>query len=208
MTVATAGKGIAWAARQGTNDRQAGTECRKYKKFLRIYNMPRSQFTLLMWNAYLTARQSRFKSTARAVDRRNPLISPDPPQKPSPVAVVRKDLEWAARQGGDDRITGKSCPKYKTFLITYELARSGISLHLWNIYHKQTKLVHPNASPSKPEQKSCRTRGINPSGASTPRRKTARRYELVEPRWSDLSPENAALLMKVNQQNTLVDMWR
>jgi hypothetical protein len=54
----------------------------------------------------------------------------------------------------------------------------------------------------------CRTRGLTLRDASTPRRKTVRRYDLVDPRWSDLSPENAALLMKVNQQNTLVDMWR
>jgi hypothetical protein len=208
VTAATAGKGIAWAARQGRNDRKTGTECRKYKKFLRLYNLPKSQFTRLMWNAYLAARQSTFKSTARAVDRHDPLISPDPPQKLSPVAVVRKDLEWAARQGSDDRITGKACLKYKTFLTTYELPRSDTSLHLWNTYHKQTKLAHPNVSPSKPEQKSRRTRGLTLSGASTPPRKIVRRYDYVKPRGSDLSPENAALLMKVNQQNTLVDMWR
>ena len=36
VTAATAEKDIAWAARQGANDRKAGTECRKYKNFLRI----------------------------------------------------------------------------------------------------------------------------------------------------------------------------
>jgi hypothetical protein len=57
MTAATAEKGIAWAARQGADDRKARTVCRKYKNFLRIYNLPRSQFTLRMWNAYLPASQ-------------------------------------------------------------------------------------------------------------------------------------------------------
>ena len=40
------------------------------------------------------------------------------------------------------------------------------------------------------------------------RRGTVRRYGCIEPRRSDISPENAALLMKVNQQNTLADTWR
>ena len=82
VTAATAGKDIAWAARQGANDRKAGTECRKYKNFLRIYNLPRSPFTLRMWNAYLPARQPTPKNNARAGVRRGPLIPPDPPQKP------------------------------------------------------------------------------------------------------------------------------
>ena len=58
MTVVIAEKDIAWAARQGANDRNAGTECRKYKNFLSIYKLPRSPFTLRMWNAYLLAGQS------------------------------------------------------------------------------------------------------------------------------------------------------
>ena len=57
VTVATAEDDIAWASRQGTNDRKAGTQCRKYKSFLRIHNLPRSQFTLRMWDAYLLASQ-------------------------------------------------------------------------------------------------------------------------------------------------------
>ena len=56
-TAATVEEDIAWAARQGTNDRKAGTECRKYENFLRTYNLPRSQFTLRMCGAYLPARQ-------------------------------------------------------------------------------------------------------------------------------------------------------
>ena len=57
VTTATAGKDITWAARQGADDRKAGTECRKYRAFLRIYSLPMSQFTLRMWNAYLAASQ-------------------------------------------------------------------------------------------------------------------------------------------------------
>lgn len=206
VTAATVEKDVAWAARQGTNDRRAGTECRKYKNFLRIYNLPRSQFTLRMWNAYLPARQPTPKSTARAGDRHDPLIPPDPPQNPSPAAVARKDPEWAARQGRDDRIAGKTCRNYETFLITYELHKSDASLHLWNTYHKQLKLAHRHTSP--PKQKSRWTRGLTLSDTTTPRRKTVRRYDRVQPLKSDLSPENAALLMKVNQQYTLVDMVR
>ena len=129
MTVATAEKGIAWAARQGLDDRKAGTECRKYKNFLRIHNLPKSQFTLRMWNAYLPASQS-------------------------------------------------------------------------------TKPARLNTQPPKPKQKSRWTRGLTLGDTTTPRRKAVRRYDRVEPRESELSPEIAALLMKVNQQNTLVDMWR
>ena len=57
ITAATAGKDIAWAARQGESDRNAGTACPKYKNFLRIYNLPKSQFSLRLWNAYLPASQ-------------------------------------------------------------------------------------------------------------------------------------------------------
>jgi hypothetical protein len=129
MTAATTEKGIAWAARQGANDRNARTACRKYQRFLRLYNLPGTQFTLRMWNAYLLASQP-------------------------------------------------------------------------------TKPVRRNTPPPKPKQKSRWTRGLTFSDGITPRHKSVRRYDRVKPRRSDLSPENAALLMKVNQQDTLVDMWR
>jgi hypothetical protein len=129
MTAATAEKGIAWAARQGVDDRKAGTVCRKYKNFLRIYNLPRSQFTLRMWNAYLAASQS-------------------------------------------------------------------------------ARLARPSAPSPKSEQKPRWTGGLTLGDAATPHRGTARRYDFVMSYHSDLSPENAALLRKVNQLDTLVDMWR
>ena len=129
MTVATAEKGIAWAARQGLDDRKAGTECRKYKNFLRIYNLPRSQFTLRMWNAYLPASQ---------------------PARPA----------------------------------------------------------RPSAPSPKSRQKPRWTGGLTLGDVATPRRKTVRRHDFVMSYHSDLSAENAVLLRKVNQLDTLVDMWR
>jgi hypothetical protein len=129
VIAATAEDDIAWASRQGTNDRKAGTQCRKFKSFLRIHNLPRSQFTLRMWNAYLLASQ---------------------PTKPARL----------------------------------------------------------NTPPPKPKQKSRWTRGLTLSDTTTPRRKTVRRYDCVELRKNQFSPEIAALLMELNQQNTLVDMWR
>lgn len=129
VTTATAGKDITWAARQGAADRKAGTECRKYKAFLRINSLPTSQFTLRMWNAYLAASQP-------------------------------------------------------------------------------TKPVRINPPRPKRKQKSYWTSGLTLSDTTTPRRKTVRRYDRVEPRQSEMSSELAALLMQLNQQNTLVDMWR
>jgi hypothetical protein len=201
-------RNIDWAARQGANDRKAGTDCRKYKSFLRVYNLPRSQFTLRMWDAYLSTRQPTPKSTARATGRHDPSVSPDAPQKPLSTAVARKDRQWAAQQGREDRIAGKACRKYKTFLITYGLPRSDASLQLWNVYHIQTKSVRLGKPLPDPKQKSRWTRGLTLGDVAVPHRRTVRRCDRVKPRESDLSPENAALLMKVNQQNTLMEMWR
>ena len=58
VTAVIAEKDIAWAARQGANDRNAGTVCPKYKNFLSTYKLPRSPSTLRMWNAYRLAEQS------------------------------------------------------------------------------------------------------------------------------------------------------
>ena len=73
---------------------------------------------------------------------------------------------------------------------------------------KHARRARLNMSAPRPKQKTCWTRALL---STTRQLLVARPYEdmiFVEPRWSDLSPENAALLMKVNQQNTLVDMWR
>ena len=52
MTVATAGKNIAWALRQGRQDRKARTQCGSYKSFLKRYNLGRSEKTWEMWTEY------------------------------------------------------------------------------------------------------------------------------------------------------------
>ena len=146
----------------------------------------------------------RPKKPLRAGDRSKRLIQADPPRKPVPAVV---GPAWAARQGAADGTAGKACLSYKTFLRVYELHKSDASRHLWNIYHEHAKPAPSNISPPKPMQKSRWTRGLSLGDAPTSRR-TVRRCDRIEPRRSDLSPENAALLMKVNQQNTLVDMWR
>jgi hypothetical protein len=139
-----------------------------------------------------------------------PSRTPDPPHKPSPAVAARKDPAWAERQGREDAIAGKPCRKYKTFLSTYKLDKSDASLQLWNAYYKKTQQASVNTLPPKPKQKQKQhlARGLTLSHGHAPRRNAVRRYDNVEPRRDDLSPKNAALLMKVNQQNTLVDSWR
>jgi hypothetical protein len=200
---AIAPKDTAWATRQGVNDRNAGTECRKYKKFLSIYNLPSSPLTLQLWNAYLLARQSALKNASRRGGQRKGPVRADPRRKSIPAVV---GPSWAARQAREDRISGTVCPSYEDFLRTYGLCKSDASRRVWKAYHERAKLV-PRSTPPKSEQKSNWARGLTPSN-TTARRRTVRRYDCIEPRRNDLSPENATLLMKVNQQNTLVDMWR
>ena len=112
VTDVIAEKGIAWAARQGTNDRNAGTACRKYKNFLSIYKLPRSPFTLRMWNVYLLARRATSKKAVRAGDRRKRLIQADPPRKSIP-AVVGPRMGCAPRGCGQDR--RESLPELRDF---------------------------------------------------------------------------------------------
>jgi hypothetical protein len=133
---------------------------------------------------------------------------PDRPHKPSPALTARKNPSWAERLGHEDAIAGRPCRKYKTFLSTYKLEKSDASLQLWNAYCKKAQQASVNTSRPKPKQKPRWTRGLTLSDRHAPRRKAARRYDNVEPRREDLSPKNAALLMTVNQQNTLVDSWR
>ncbi len=200
---AFAPKDIAWATRQGTNDRNAGTACRKYKNFLGIYKLPSSPLTRQLWNAYLLARQPAPKKATRRGRKRKGPVQADPRRKSMPAVV---GPSWAARQAREDRISGNVCLSCEDFLRTYGLRKSDASRRVWKAYHERAKLV-PRSTPPKSVQKSNWARGLTLSDA-TPRRGTVRRYDRTEPRKSDLSPENAALLMKVNQQNTLVDMWR
>jgi hypothetical protein len=162
--VAIAGKDIMWAAAQGANDRDAGTVCPKYKKFLYKYTLPKSPFTLQLWDAYRLARQAAPQDTARSGSKCGPSTPPHALQSQTPGAADSRSRKRARRARRDLAMRRPKQKKYWT----------GLSVH----------------------------------DASTSRRKTMRRYDLVEPRRSDLSPENAALLMQVNQQNTLVDMWR
>jgi hypothetical protein len=127
------------------------------------------------------------------------------------VAIAEKDIVWAARQGTNDRKAGTECRKYKNFLRIYNLPRSQFTLRMWNAYlptSQPTKRVRLNTPSLKPKQKSRRARGFTLNGTTTPGREIVRRCDLVMSYNSDLSPENAALLRKVNQLDTLVDMWR
>ncbi len=58
VTVATAEKDIAWAARQGRQDRKARTQCRSYNSFLKCYNLRRSEKTGEMWTQYCRSREA------------------------------------------------------------------------------------------------------------------------------------------------------
>lgn len=200
---AIAPKDIAWATRQGAYDRIAGTECRKYKNFLNIHKLPRSPLTLQLWNAYLLTRQPAPKTATRREGTRNRPVQADPRRKLGPAVVTPS---WAARRAREDRINGNGCLSYEDFLRTYGLRKSEASRRVWNAYHQSARLV-PRRTPPASTQKSNWARGLTLYDAPA-RRRTVRRYDRTEPRTSDLSPENAALLMKVNQQNTLVDMWR
>jgi hypothetical protein len=60
---------------------------------------------------------------------------------------------------------------------------------------------HPGTCGGAPFSHAC-------AETTTPRRKNVRKYDRENPRESELPPEIADLLMKLNQQDTLVDMWR
>jgi hypothetical protein len=145
--------------------------------------------------------------TEGANARKPPSREPDTPHKVSPAVTTRKNPAWAERQGHEDAIAGRPCRKYKTFLSKYKLDKSDASLQLWNAYHKKTQQTNVNTSPPKPKLEPRLARDLTLSGPA-PRRRVVRRYPNVGLLRDDLSPTNAALLMKVNQQNTLVDSWR
>jgi hypothetical protein len=52
VTGVTGGKGIAWALRQGRQDRKARTQCGSYRSFLERYNLRRSEKIWEMWTEY------------------------------------------------------------------------------------------------------------------------------------------------------------
>jgi len=65
VTAATAGKGIAWALRQGRQDRKTRTLCGNYKSFLKRYNLPRSEKAWEMWTEYYRSSRQAPTSTQR-----------------------------------------------------------------------------------------------------------------------------------------------
>jgi hypothetical protein len=137
-----------------------------------------------------------------------PARKPEPaPGHPAAMPAGRTP-GWAGRQGREDCRMGSPCPKYKTFLATYKLPECDASLRLWHEYRAQTKPARVSMASPTSRRKSRRRGTRAPSDASASGRKTAHRYTRDQQRTSDVSPEIAALLLKVNQQNTLVDAWR
>jgi hypothetical protein len=200
---AIAANDVAWAARQGTNDRAAGTECPKYKHFLSRYRLPCSPRSLRMWNAYILARQPPPAYAPRTGGKRARPDEPDPRRNSIPAVV---SPAWAAGQARQDIISGNLCRSYEDFMRAYGLRKSDAARRVWSAYQEGAKLA-PRRTPPKTAQKSHPGRGLT-LGDPPARRRTVRRYDRTEPRKSDLSPQNAAMLMKINQQNTLVDIWR
>jgi hypothetical protein len=150
------------------------------------------------------------KGTANA--NKPPTRKPDSPPKRLSAAAGGKDVAWAVRQGRQDKIAGKRSQGYKRFRSSHDLQVSDTSLHLWhtyrNAYQKQPQRAQVSPPASKLKQKSRWTSGLTLDDAAVTGRNAARRYDRAEPRKSDLSPENAALLKKLNQPETLVDSWR
>lgn len=65
VTVAAGEKDIAWAARQGWQDRKARMECGSYKSFLNRYHLRSSEKTREMWTQYCRSSRQTPTSTQR-----------------------------------------------------------------------------------------------------------------------------------------------
>jgi uncharacterized Zn finger protein (UPF0148 family) len=91
VTVATA-KDIAWAARQGRQDRKARTQCGSYKSFHKRYNLRRSEKAWEMWTAYY--RSSRQASASP--QRKSP--SQSKPAGPSHSSALSDERLAAVRE--------------------------------------------------------------------------------------------------------------
>jgi uncharacterized Zn finger protein (UPF0148 family) len=76
VTVATAEKDIAWAARQGRQDRKARTHCRSFKSFLKRYNLRRSEKAWEMWTVYYRSSRQASASTQRKSPGLNKAVGP------------------------------------------------------------------------------------------------------------------------------------
>jgi hypothetical protein len=65
VIIATAEKDVAWAARQGRQDRKTRTPRASYKSFLKRYNLRKSEKTWEMWTAYYRSSRQTSASTQR-----------------------------------------------------------------------------------------------------------------------------------------------
>jgi hypothetical protein len=89
VTVVTAEKDIAWAARQGRQDRKARTQCGSYKSFLKRYNLRRSEKTWELWTGYHRSSRQAPASTQRR--------SPSPSRRAGPSRSSALSEERLAR---------------------------------------------------------------------------------------------------------------
>jgi uncharacterized Zn finger protein (UPF0148 family) len=89
VTVATAEKNIAWALRQGRQDRKARTRCGSYKSFLKRYNLRRSEKIWEMWTEYCRSSQQASASAQRK--------SPSPSKRAGPSRSSALSDERLAR---------------------------------------------------------------------------------------------------------------
>jgi hypothetical protein len=71
-------KDMAWAGRQGRQDRKTRTPCASYKSFLKRYNLRRSEKTWEMWTVYY--RSSRRASASTQCKSPIPSKHLDPPR--------------------------------------------------------------------------------------------------------------------------------
>ena len=89
VTVATAEKDIAWASRQGRQDRNARTQCGSYKSFLKRYSLRRSEKTWEIWTEYYRSSRQASASTQRK--------SPSPSKRAGPSRSSALSEERLAR---------------------------------------------------------------------------------------------------------------
>jgi hypothetical protein len=72
-----------------------------------------------------------------------------------------RDIPWARRQGFADREAGKPCPKYKAFLITYDLAESEFTLRMWIAYKPpKARKARKRREPSRQSEPSPKERAF------------------------------------------------
>jgi hypothetical protein len=88
-TVATAERDIAWAARQGRQDRKSRTRCGSYQSFLKCYNLRRSEKTWEMWTEYYRSSRQAPASTRHK--------SPSPSKRTGPSRSSALSDERLAR---------------------------------------------------------------------------------------------------------------